>query len=120
MTKKALLVVKSSPYGTICAICVYEAKRAAVGLSGEDIESSILLVNDGVYFLLKGQDPSDLKMQSFELAFQDLEDFDIKLFAHKPSLEKRAISESEIRKVDLLTDDEIADLIKSSDVIMTF
>ncbi len=120
MAKKTLLIVKSSPYGTLCGICTYEAKRAAVGLSGEDVESSILLVNDGVYFLLEGQNPSGLEMQSFELAFQDLEDFDIKLFAHKPSLEKRAISESEIRKVDLLTDDEVTDLIGSSDVIMTF
>lgn len=120
MEKKALLIVKHPPYGTNCGICIYEAKRAAVGLSGEDMETSILLVDDGVYFLLKNHNPSALGMQSLELALQDLDEFDIQLLAHKPSLEERGISEEEIREVKLLGDNEIRELVHSSDVIITF
>ena len=85
-----------------------------------DVETSAVLLDDGVFIALKNQDPTGIEMKSLELAYTSLEEFGVDLSVHKESMEKRGIKEDEIIEAKVLDTDGIRKLINSVEAVVTF
>jgi len=115
--KKVCVLVKSCTYGMASP---GEAYRAIIGLAGMDVDTSAVLVDDGVFAAIKGQDPSVIEMQSLELAYKSIGEFGAKLYIHKESMEKRGIKKDEIIEANMLDTDALRKMINEADAVITF
>ncbi|MCD6363795.1 MAG: DsrE family protein [Synergistetes bacterium] len=118
MPKSVLIVLRCAPFGKSIA---HEAFRIAIGFRGGEVNTSILLIEDGVFCLLKHQEGSIYKMMSLVRYLSEMDEFEIKLYIHKPSLEKRRIKKGNLIDIGKLIDDEeLKNILDSHDSIMFF
>ena len=76
--KKFMFVNAKAPYGTVYALEVLEMVLISAAF---DQDVHIAFVDDGVYQIVKNQDPSVLEMKNFSKTYRALEGYDIeKLF----------------------------------------
>jgi sulfur relay (sulfurtransferase) DsrF/TusC family protein len=61
MSRRILLVVKSPPYGTVLSA---ECFRIATAMIAMDVLPQMLFIYDGVYCLIKGQNPEQAGLSS--------------------------------------------------------
>jgi len=115
--KKACVLVRSCTYGMASS---GEAFRTIIGLAGMGVETNAVLLDDGVFVALKGQDPSVIEMQNLEKAYNSLKDFGAKLYIHKKSMEKRGIKEDEILEAEVINTDTLRKMINETDAVITF
>ncbi len=115
--KKVCILIKSCSYGMASA---GEAYRTIVGLAGMEVDTNVVLVDDGVFIAMKGQDPSEIEMQSLELAYTSIGEFGAKLYVHKESMEKRGVKEDEIIEANMLNTDGLKKIINEMDAVITF
>ncbi len=117
--KKFLYVNRRAPYGTI-----YAQESLEVVLIGAAFEQDVSLafIDDGVYQLAKGQDTKALGVKNFSPTFRALEDYDVtKLYVDKESLETRGLTEDDlVVPVTVMGAQEIAELMNSQDVVLSF
>jgi tRNA 2-thiouridine synthesizing protein C len=117
--KKFLYVNRRAPYGT-----VYALESLEVVLIGAAFEQdvSMIFVDDGVYQLKKGQDTKELDMKNFSPTYRALEMYDVeKLYVEKDSMDERGLSEDDlVVPVEVLTKEQMADLIEDQDVVLSF
>ncbi|MGA9032323.1 MAG: DsrE family protein, partial [Sulfuricaulis sp.] len=76
----------------------------------------------GVYQLVKGQHTKGIDVKNFSPTYRALEGYDIeKLYVEKESMEARGLKESDIIvPVKVMSVQELADLMLTQDVIMSF
>ena len=100
---KVMFVRRSAPYGNIFE---QEAIEAMIMFGAYEQDISVSFIDDGVYSLKKGQDPSLLGKKNFSLTYMILkDDFEINhIYVEKESLEERGLNES-----DLITEVEVLD-----------
>ncbi len=100
---KVMFVCRSAPYGNIFE---QEAIEAMIMFGAYEQDISVSFIDDGVYSLKKGQDPSLLGKKNFSLTYMILkDDFEINhIYVEKESLEERGLNES-----DLITEVEVLD-----------
>ena len=119
VVKKFLYVNRRAPYGT-----VYALESLEVVLIGAAFEQdvSVLFMDDGVYQLKKGQDTSEVGMKNFSPTYRALEMYDVeKLYVDKDSMAERGLTEDDLLvPVEVLTCEEISDLMDQQDVILSF
>ncbi len=118
--KKVLFVVYQSPSGSIW---VNEALRCAFGMYGEDLEPSILFMEDAVVAVNKNTHPEKLGCLSLSMSFKYLERYGTPIYVVKEDLEKRKIKEEDIEptwKAQIITNDELSSFIHSFDRIIFF
>jgi tRNA 2-thiouridine synthesizing protein C len=117
--KKFLYVNRKAPYGTIYALESLEVVLIAAAFE-QDV--SLAFVDDGVYEIVKGQDTKASEMKNFSPTYRALEGYDIeKLYVEKESLDARGLTEKDLLvPVKVLTAKEMADLMESQDVVMSF
>ena len=117
--KKFLFVNRKAPYGTIYALESLEV--VLIGAAFEQ-DVSLLFVDDGVYQLVKGQNTKGTEMKNFSPTYRALEGYDIeKLYVEKESLEARGIAEGDlVVPVTVMNRAEVADLMESQDVVLSF
>ena len=119
IVKKFLYVNRRAPYGT-----VYALESLEVVLIGAAFEQdvSVLFMDDGVYQLKKGQDTSEVGMKNFSPTYRALEMYDVeKLYVDKNSMAERGLAEDDLLvPVEVLTCEEISDLMDQQDVILSF
>jgi tRNA 2-thiouridine synthesizing protein C len=116
--RKVLVILNAAPYGTATAA---EAYRVLQGLGGLGVETSCLLMGDGVYIALREQKPENIDMQSLERAYRSLSEFGVKVYAFKDSLSERGIDEEELIETDGILDQEMArKLIDDHHCVITF
>ncbi len=100
--KKVAVLIRKAPYGSIYPV---EAYRAIMGIRLFDIDTVVLFVDDGVYSLVKGQNPQQLDMKPLGDAFPMLSEFDVtQFYVHDESLAERGL-----RPEDLVMDVQIVD-----------
>ena len=132
-TKKFMYVNRKAPYGT-----VYAWESLEVVLIGAAFEQDVALafVDDGVYQIVKGQDPMDTGIKNFAPTYKALGDYDIKkMYVDKESLEERGLTQDDLMdlvwedeeddwaekpSIHLVSRNELADLIDDSDVLFNF
>ncbi len=117
MAKKVLIIVNNPPIGTVFPA---EAVRAGVAFSGMDLDTKLLFSGSGVFSLLKNQKPEKIGAGSIKEGLSNAEEFGLKIFADKESLQENRISEEEIEPVKILSVLKIKNLVRSSEVIINF
>ncbi|HDS08682.1 MAG TPA: hypothetical protein ENN73_00515 [Firmicutes bacterium] len=114
---RVLFLVRTSPYGTASS---GEAYRAIIGLGGMGIETTVILICDGVFNAVKGQNPKKLDMHPIEKAYAALQDFDVKLLIHKESLEQRNLSVESVIKAEFVDTEGVDRYIEDYPCIISF
>ena len=119
VVKKFAYVNRRAPYGSIYAL---EALEVVLVGAAFDQDVSVVFMDDGVYQLKKGQDTSGVGMKNFSPAYRALEMYDVeKLYVEKESLQARGLTEEQlIVPVEVLSQDEIGELMEQQDVIFSF
>ena len=117
--KKFLYVNRKAPYGTIYAL---ESLEVVLITAAFDQDVTLAFVDDGVYQLVKGQHTKGIDVKNFSPTYRALEGYDIeKLYVEKESMETRGLKESDfIVPVKVMSAQEIADLMLTQDVILSF
>ena len=117
--KKFLYVNRKAPYGTIYAL---ESLEVVLITASFNQDVTLAFLDDGVYQLVKGQHTKGIDVKNFSPTYRALEGYDIeKLYVEKESMETRGLKESDfIVPVKVMSAGEIADLMLTQDVILSF
>ena len=117
--KKFLYVNRKAPYGTIYAL---ESLEVVMITAAFDQDVSVAFLDDGVYQVVKGQHTKGIDVKNFSPTYRALEGYDIeKLYVEKESMETRGLKESDfIVPVKVISAQEMADLMLTQDVILSF
>jgi len=117
--KKFLYVNRKAPYGTIYAL---ESLEVVLITAAFDQDVTLAFLDDGVYQLVKGQHTKGIDVKNFSPTYRALEGYDIeKLYVERESMETRGLKESDfIVPVKVMSAQEIADLMLTQDVILSF
>lgn len=119
MPKRILLVVKSPPYGSVLAT---ECFRVATAMIAMDVLPQILFIDDGVYCLVKEQNPEQAGFQSFHERLKTLADL-TELYVAEESLHKRNLKKTDLdRNYNLKTVSirEVTKLFLENETAITF
>jgi len=117
--KKFMYVNRKAPYGTVYAL---EGLEVVLITAAFDQDVSMVFVDDGVFQIKKDQETSGINMKNFSPTYRALEGYEVeKVYAEKESLEARGMAQEDlVIPVEILTSSEIADLMDSQDVIVSF
>ena len=117
--KKFLYINRKAPYGTIYAL---ESLEVVLIAAAFDQDVSLAFLDDGVYQIMKGQHTKPIDVKNFSPTYRALEGYDIeKLYVEKESMEARGLKEEDfIVPVKVINAQEMADLMQSQDVILSF
>lgn len=119
VVKKFMYVNRKAPYGTIYALESLEVVLIAAAFE-QDV--SVAFIDDGVFQIKKGQDTSGIDMKNFSPTYRALEMYDVeKLYVERESMEERGLTEENfLVPVEVLSRQEMADLMDEQDVILSF
>jgi tRNA 2-thiouridine synthesizing protein C len=117
MAKNILIVNRRAPYGTVFAI---EGFLAGIAMRSMELPTDLVLMDDGVWCAVKGQDPKGISQNSIEAALAGAGEFGLKLSVHKESLETRGIDPSTLIEAETVDDEALSGLVKAADAVMTF
>ncbi|TAM44488.1 MAG: sulfurtransferase complex subunit TusC [Gammaproteobacteria bacterium] len=117
--KKFLYINRKAPHGTIYAL---ESLEVVLISAAFEQDVSLAFIDDGVYEIVKGQDTKGAEIKNFSPTYRALEGYDIeKLYVEKESMDARGLTEKDLLvPVKVLTAKEMADLMESQDVVMSF
>lgn len=118
VVKRFLYVNRKAPYGTIYAQECLETVLVAAAFE-QDV--SVVFMDDGVFQLKKEQDTTAIGMKNFSPTFRALEGYDVeKLYVEKESMEARGLTTDDlVVPVEVLSSDELSELMDAQDVIIT-
>ncbi len=119
VVKKFMYVNRKAPHGTIYALESLEVVLIAAAFE-QDV--SLAFIGDGVYQLVKGQDTKALGVKNFSPTFRALEDYDVnKLYATREAMDTRGLTaEDFVVPVQIVSELELAEIMESQDVILSF
>lgn len=108
--------MRKAPYGSVYTA---EAFRAIMGIAVFELDIAVLFLDDGVYALLKGQDPAKLEMKPLGEAFPMLADVQVQaLYVHDESLAERGLRpEDLVMDVKVIDSAQVAQLLKGAKVL---
>lgn len=117
--KKFLYINRKAPYGTIYAL---ESLEVVLIAAAFDQDVSLAFLDDGVYQVVKGQHTKPIDVKNFSPTYRALEGYDIeKLYVEKESMEVRGLKEDDlIVPVKVVNAQEMADIMQSQDVVLSF
>jgi sulfur relay (sulfurtransferase) DsrF/TusC family protein len=91
------------------------------GLLGVKHRTTMLLLDDGVYFVVKNQDPSFIELANNLSDINDFVELGGRMVVHESSLSKRHLTKDElIDGVEIINDTQIIQEIEDHDISMTF
>ena len=117
--KKFMFVNRKAPFGTIYAL---ESLEVVLIAATFDQDVSLAFIDDGVYELVKGQNPKGLGIKNHSPTYRALDGYDVeKLYVERESMEMRGLAETDLLvPVAVLSSAEMADLMAAQDVILSF
>ena len=119
MSEKVAVLMRKAPYGSVYAA---EGFRSIMGVGVFEMDISVVFVDDGVYTLVKGQDPAKLDMKPLGEGFPMLPDFDVtKFYVHDRSLSERGLTPDDlVMDVEVLDDAGVAQVLQSCGIVLPF
>jgi len=119
MGNQVAILMRKAPYGTVYTA---EGLRTLMGIGVFEMDISVLLVDDGVYALVKGQDTKALDMKPLGDAFPTLEEFGVtKFYVHDASLAERGLTRHDLTMdVEVVDGARIADILSSCGKVVPF
>ncbi len=118
--KNALsILIRRPPYGQIHAA---EAVRHVGGALAEGIQTTVLLVDDGVYVARDGQDVGSTAWTSLVAPLAKGMTKGARVYMHAPSAQARGLLADEhfVAGVELIDDAEFARVLARSDALMVY
>lgn len=119
MGNKVAVLMRKAPYGSVYAA---EGFRSMMGIGVFEMDISVIFVDDGVYTLVKGQNPAKLDMKPLGQGFPMLPDFGVtKFFVHDRSLSERGLTLNDlVMDVEVLDDASVAREMASCEIVLPF
>ena len=117
--KKVAILMRKAPYGSVYTA---EGFRSVMGIAVFEMDAILIFADDGVYALLKNQDPAKLGMKPLGDGFPLLPDFGVNgFYVHQPSLEQRGLSADDlVMDVQLVDDAGLAGLLAEYSPVLPF
>lgn len=119
MNNKAVVLLRKAPYGSVYTA---EAFRTIMGIAVFEMDICVALVDDGVYALVKNQNPEKLDMKPLGDGFPMLKDFNVNRFVvHDESLSERGLSVDDlVLDVEMANSGQIAELFIEYGKVLPF
>jgi tRNA 2-thiouridine synthesizing protein C len=119
MGNTVAVLMRKAPYGSVYTA---EGFRTMMGIAVFEMDISVVFVDDGVYALIKGQDPAKLDMKPLGDGFPMLTEFDVeKFFVHDESLRERGIKpEDLLMDVEIVDGARVAEILESAGKVLPF
>lgn len=116
---KVAILMRKPPYGSVYTA---EGFRTIMGVAVFELDISVVFIDDGVYALLKDQDPSKLDMKPLGDGFPMLPEFDVeKFYVHDESLAERGLStEDLVMDVEVVNGAQIAQILETAGKVLPF
>ncbi|MRS04616.1 hypothetical protein EG832_15580 [bacterium] len=116
---KVAILLRKAPYGSIYTA---EAYRTMMGIGVFEMDICVVLVDDGVYAMVKNQHPEKLDMKPLGDGFPMLGEFNVKRFVvHDESLAERGLSKDDlVMDVEMANSKQIVDILKEYQKILPF
>jgi tRNA 2-thiouridine synthesizing protein C len=117
--EKVAILMRKAPYGSVYTA---EGFRSVMGIGVFEMDAVLIFVEDGVYALVKDQNPEQLDMQPLGDGFPILPEFGVNgFYVHQPSLEERGLSVDDlVMEVQLIDNAELAKLLTEHDAVLPF
>ena len=117
--KKIALVNRSASYGSTNG---RESLDALLALSAFIRSLSVFFIGDGLYQLIKNQDPSAILQKNYQPVFKLLELYDVEnIYVCHDSLKRRNISKNDlIIKVTILSNKQLKQKLGQQDQLLGF
>ena len=117
--KKFMFVNRRAPFGTVYAL---ESLEVVLIAATFDQDVSLVFLDDGVYELVKGQNPKGLGIKNHSATYRALDGYDVeKLYVERESMDSRGLTEADLLvPVEVLDSSAMADLMAEQDVILSF
>ncbi len=133
MAKKFLYINRKAPHGSVYA---HESLEVVLIAAAFEQDVSLAFIDDGVYQLMRDQDTSQIGVKNFSPTYRALGDFDVnKIYVERESLETRGLGLDDLipltwededddwaekDSIQVISSDEMADIIEQQDVILSF
>lgn len=120
MNKKLLVISRHAPYGSSLP---REALDVALAAAVYDQDIGILFMDDGVFQLLKTQNPNDILQKNLASILPALSLYGVdNIYVHKESLAERNITINELilDDVAILTNEDVEKLLDQQDHLLSF
>ena len=117
--KKFMFVNRKAPYGTIYAL---ESLEVVLIAATFDQDVSLVFIDDGVYEIVKGQNPKGIGIKNHSPSYRALDGYDVeKLYVERESMELRGLADADLLvPVEVLSSNEMATLMAEQDVVLSF
>ncbi len=115
--KRIVILSTRPPYGSSINA---EGFRSALGLVFSEFIVDIVLVDDGVYALLKNQAPQEINMKSLGEVYQGIGQFNISLYVDEDSVKTRGLKKDQLIPAQFLSVDAMKSKINTADAVLTF
>ena len=131
LTKTIVLVNRKPPYGSVYA---QESIELAMTLAPLEQNLKLIFIDDGVYQLIRQQEPQAIGMKNFSNKYHALADFgEVEIIIDEPSMKERGLATTDIMSlvyekdngqetglIHFATSENVADLIDEADVLFNF
>ncbi|KJS34994.1 MAG: sulfur oxidoreductase [Rhodospirillaceae bacterium BRH_c57] len=118
VVKKFMFVNRKAPHGSIYALEVLEMVLISAAF---DQDVHLAFIDDGMYQIVKGQDPTGINQKNFSKTFRALDGYDIeKLYVEREGMEERGLTEDDfLVDVEVISQAEMAELMNGMDVVLS-
>jgi len=118
-TKKFLFVIKKPPHGSIYP---YEGLEVVLIVAAYEQEISVAFLEDGVFCLVKGQEPAAIGIKDFSNTFRVMEDYGVEhLYVDGEALKERGLTEDDlVTPVEVVDKETISRVMQEQDVLFPF
>lgn len=117
--KRVLVLMRKAPYGSFYT---FEGLQTILVMGAYEIEIGVAFLDDGVYTIVKGQDPSALDIKPLGRTFPALPDFNVeKFYVCRESLTERGLGvEDLVIAPEVLERAALGQLIAEQDTVLPF
>jgi tRNA 2-thiouridine synthesizing protein C len=111
--------MRKAPYGSVYTA---EGFRTIMGIAVFEMDVSVVFMDDGVYTLLKGQDPDKLDMKPLGDGFPMLTEFGVsRFYVHDESLQERGLTPDDLlMDVEVVNGAQIAQVLETASKVLPF
>ena len=119
MGNSVAVLMRKAPYGSVYTA---EGFRTIMGVAVFEMDISVVFVDDGVYALVKGQNPEKLDMKPLGDGFPMLSDFGVKKFyVHEESLTNRGLTTDDlVIPVEVVDGAQVAEILAAAGKVVPF
>lgn len=119
MGNSVAILMRKAPYGSVYTA---EGFRTIMGIAVFEMDISVVFMDDGVFALLKDQDPDQFDMKPLGDGFPMLKDFDVERFyVHDESLAERGLSTDDlVLEAEVVSGAQIASILDTAGTVLPF